>query len=411
MKAIIRRCTLALIMCGLSAAGMAQTEILNEGFSSLTLSGYNVSSLTNAGWTISNCCGTRNGGSNSSNVALKIEWSSDGKTAGSAKTPTRTYTGDAFLTFSHAYTNIDKPGKLDVTIDGGGSFEGGVNKLSFNANTYNATSFTPESIKITGFTSSTRIKFTVAVYNNNKNSIAIDDVKIVSTDGVSLLEASDNTETLTAYNGMTAHVTIRPLTGGIWNTMCLPFDVNMAAMEAALGENQDIKLRTYESYDAAKNVMNFTAVTGSIVIPAGTPFLVWLNTSVGSPKFDWVTVKNTDEQTITDNGVSFVGTYNPVNLSTDGTNLFLTKKNALAIPGAGTNQIKGMRAYISVPESMKFTANSARIAFIDEQPTAIETVESVGQQPVPATYSLSGQRVAQPKKGLYIVNGKLTLIK
>ena len=283
--------------------------------------------------------------------------------------------------------------------------------MSFDVNTYNATGFTPESIKITGFTSSTRIKFTVAAYNNNKNCIAIDDVKIVSTDGVSLLEASDNTATLNAYNGMTAHVTIRPLTGGIWNTLCLPFDVDMDAMEAALGEDQNIKLRTYDSFDATNNVMNFTPVTGSIVIPAGTPFLVWLKTSVESPKFDWVTVKNTAAKTVTDNNVSFVGTYNPVNLNTNGTHLFLTKSNTLAIPGAGTNQIKGMRAYISVPESMKFTANSARIAFIDEQPTAIETVESVGQQPVPATYSLSGQRVAQPKKGLYIVNGKLTLIK
>ena len=193
--------------------------------------------------------------------------------------------------------------------------------------------------------------------------------------------------------------------------MCLPFDVNMAAMEAALGDNQDIKLRKYSSYDATNKVMNFTQVTGSTVISAGTPFLVWLKTTVNNPKFEMVTINNTAAKKVKYNNVSFVGTYNPVNLNTDGTNLFLTKSNTLAIPGAGTNQIKGMRAYISVPESMKFTANSARIAFIDEQPTAIETVESVGLQPVPATYSLSGQRVAQPKKGLYIVNGKLTLIK
>ena len=58
----------------------------------------------------------------------------------------------------------------------------------------------------------------------------------------------------------------------------------------------------------------------------------------------------------------------------------------------------------------------ARIAFVDEQPTGIRTVETAeveaGSVPArAAVYSLSGQRLTQPKKGLNIVNGKLTLVK
>lgn len=407
----IKRSILLLIMCGVSAAGMAQTVILNENFNSIT--NFNTYTIPITGWTFNYCCGTYNVGAGSGDVALKMEWS--GSTAGSATTPACNYTGDAILTFSHAYTATDKRGKLTVSISRKGTFKDN-ETISFDVNTKSDTEFTPESIKIKGVTSSTKIKFTVAAYNNNKNCIAIDDVKIVSTDGVTLLEASNNNETLSTYNGMTAHVTIRPLTGSIWNTLCLPFDVDMAAMEAALGANQDIKLRTYSSYDTTNNVMNFAPVTGSTVISAGTPFLLWLNTSVASPKFDWVTVKNTAAKTVTDNGVSFVGTYNPTNLNTDGSNLFLTKSNTLAIPGTaeGQNRIKGMRAYISLSSNKSMAP--ARISFVDEQPTGIRTIETAeveaGSVPArAAVYSLSGQRLAQPKKGLNIVNGKLTLVK
>ena len=408
MKAIFRCCTLALIMCGVSAAGMAQEIIVAQSFNSLTVQ--EPASIT--GWDLSYCYGTNNApAGDSSNHALWIQTSgSYSGDFGYATTPIYDYSGDAILSFSHAYTG-DTSSKVTVSIQGGGHFEGNIDSKTYDVTVKNrssSSSFTKEVIRIIGFTNSTTITFTLA----SKNSyIVIDDVNIVSTEPLVLDEETNNSSKLSTYNGKTVHVTTRQFIGGIWNTMCLPFDVNMAAMEAALGDNQDIKLRKYSSYDATNKVMNFTQVTGSTVISAGTPFLVWLKTTVNNPKFEMVTINNTAAKKVKYNNVSFVGTYNPVNLNTDGTNLFLTKSNTLAIPGAGTNQIKGMRAYISVPESMKFTANSARIAFIDEQPTAIETVESVGQQPVPATYSLSGQRVAQPKKGLYIVNGKLTLIK
>jgi len=405
MKTTIKRCTLALIMCGMTAGSMAQTEVLNENFTEFSSINVNTKEFKN--WSLLYCLTIIN--VTSSNLALKIEW--DGNKAGYATTPALNYTGDAYLTFSHAYTANNKQGKVKVSVDGEGTFDNGASFLTFDVNTRNTVSFTPVSIKITGITSSTRIKFTVA--GTAGNNIAIDDVKIVSTDGITLLEGSDNTETLTAYNGYTAHVTTRNLVGGIWNTMCLPFNVDMTSMESALGENQNIQLRTYSSYDATNNAMNFTPVTGTTVITAGTPFLVWLETTPeNSPVFEWVTINNTAAKTITDNGVSFVGTYNPVDLNTDGTHLFLTKTNTLAIPGTGKNRMNGMRAYISVTESLAPTIGNARIAFLDV-PTAISAVKE--QQPATAVYNLSGQKVdgvgagpvpARLRKGLYIVNGK-----
>jgi hypothetical protein len=46
----------------------------------------------------------------------------------------------------------------------------------------------------------------------------------------------------------------------------------------------------------------------------------------------------------------------------------------------------------------------------DSQTTAIESVEKVASENG-VYYNIAGQRVAQPTKGLYIVNGKKVIIK
>ena len=63
------------------------------------------------------------------------------------------------------------------------------------------------------------------------------------------------------------------------------------------------------------------------------------------------------------------------------------------------------KAYLAVP-----TTNSAREAlWFGDDVTAIETVKT--QQADGQYFNLAGQRVAQPTKGLYIVNGKKVIIK
>ena len=200
--------------------------------------------------------------------------------------------------------------------------------------------------------------------------------------------------------------TTRTLIGDIWNTLCLPFNVTKETMETALG--QDVQLRTYTGY--ADNVMTFSEVTGDDVITAGTPFLLKLNTTVTNPTFNSVTVSNTAAQTVTHEGVRFIGTYSQKQLATDGTELFITTSGGLAIPTATGNVMNGMRAYIKVPESMKFTPNGVRLA-IDNETTSIQSVMTTSQPD--AVYNLSGQRLQQPRKGLNIVreNRKLIFIR
>ena len=235
----------------------------------------------------------------------------------------------------------------------------------------------------------------------------IDNIE-VSTDGITLDEQRNYQDAIDGAVGNTIDVrTKRTLTGGIWNTLCLPFDVTKATMEQALGANQDIQMCTYSSY--ANEEMTFSDATES-TITAGTPFLIKLNSTVTDPTFQTVTVKNTPAQTIEHGGVKFVGTYSPVTLNTDGTNLFITKSNDIAKPTADGTQMYGLRAYIDL--SGGSSSRPARITFGDDDATTITTTK---YSQTPATlYDLSGRRRpanTNSRRGLSIADGRLILTK
>lgn len=230
----------------------------------------------------------------------------------------------------------------------------------------------------------------------------IDDVLLVAPPTMALAENVDNGSTLVAYNGKIVDVaTTRTLRANIWNTLCLPFDVNRSVLNAAIGGGETM-MRTYSSY--ADNVMTFASVGDNDVIAAGTPFL--LKTSVGctNPVFRAVTIAATEPQTVTKGNVSFKGIFSPTALQTDGSDLFIGTDNCLYSPGAGTNTMNGLRAYIH-------TTAGARIGLaFDDETQAIGSVD-VAPQPQSVVYTLQGQRTTKARRGLYIQNGKKVILK
>ncbi len=71
------------------------------------------------------------------------------------------------------------------------------------------------------------------------------------------------------------------------------------------------------------------------------------------------------------------------------------------------------RAYITLDNFSNPSApalNSEFIPFFDEAPSGINTVQ-ISESKINGYYNLNGQRVAQPTKGLYIVNGKKVVLK
>lgn len=407
MKTNINRYLLAVLLCNAFIFGEAQ--IINEDFSGLEnreLVSKNVP-VSLADWEFSAFCKGTFIRNNTSNLALKIEGSetTNPYIEGYAITKKLDYEGCVYLSFIHSKTNSgDTNVKLDLTIINGGLFadnNSDTKTIPVTTHIANATA-TSESFLIIGTTTETKIKFSTP----EKKFIAIDDVKVMK--ATTLSESTNNNGTISEFDDkLVTMETIRTLTGGIWNTLCLPFDVTKATMEQALGENQDIQMCTYSSY--ANEEMTFSDATES-TITAGTPFLIKLNSTVTDPTFQTVTVKNTPAQTIEHGGVKFVGTYSPVTLNTDGTNLFITKSNDIAKPTADGTQMYGLRAYIDL--SGGSSSRPARITFGDDDATTITTTKH-SQMPT-TLYDLSGRRRpanTNSRRGLSIADGRLILTK
>ena len=71
--------------------------------------------------------------------------------------------------------------------------------------------------------------------------------------------------------------------------------------------------------------------------------------------------------------------------------------------------MKGLRAYIVVPEN--FDSSGARLMMDGETTAVSELVPSTERAKPEAAYNLKGQRVKNGRRGLYVINGKLTLVK
>lgn len=405
MKTNINRYLLAVLLCGFSAAAWSDEYVLiDEHFNTLTI---NHSNLVYNEWVLTDGCafGCQ---VDLENLALKIENQSS-TVKGYTNSPSLKYSGDVCLSFKYAKGQNDAPKEtgIKLTILNGGKFkENNKNEKTINVSTghQRVAFFEANDIEIIDATPTTRIQFSQATIDR---TFVIDDIKVTTViERITLNESADNSSILSANNNLLKNVQIkRTLTGAIWNTLCLPFDVTKATMEQALGENQDIQMCTYSSY--ANEVMTFADATET-TITAGTPFLIKLNSTVTDPTFQTVIVKNTPAQTIDHGGVKFVGTYSPVTLSTNGTNLFITKTNQIAKPTSAGTTMYGLRAYIDL--SGGSSSRPARITFGDDDATTITTTKH-SQMPT-TLYDLSGRRKsANSRRGLSIADGRLILTK
>ena len=181
----------------------------------------------------------------------------------------------------------------------------------------------------------------------------------------------------------------RTLSKDYWNTLTLPFSV--AAMEGSVRE-----------YDhASGSTMVFKNAS---TIEAGKPYLVKPADDISNPVYQHVTLASAPAQTVSDGGYSFVATYSPRSLASDQTELFLTTAGRLAYPSATSSALKGLRAYFQVPAG-------APVGLLFDDATGIIELSAQPTDGMPAIYNLNGQRIAQPKQGLYIINGKKIMIR
>ena len=228
---------------------------------------------------------------------------------------------------------------------------------------------------------------------------------------LALSETTDNANALTEWNGYEADVTLtRTLQTGGWNTFCVPFDLDTPT-------GWTVKQLTASTFNSGTGELTLTFADAA-GIEAGKPYLVKVSDAVVNPTFEGVTVSDGTTTTETDNA-DFVPVMNPTSLTGgDKTVLFVTGGNKLTYPTADGN-INGMRAYFQLKGDGASLARAFRMSF-DDNATGISQIEDGRLKMEDEVYDLQGRRMASSmfnsqssilKKGVYIVNGKKTIIK
>ena len=157
---------------------------------------------------------------------------------------------------------------------------------------------------------------------------------------------------------------------------------------------------------------NLTAVNGETItsssvdaIAANSPVMIKADAATYDFKASNVSITATANGEVT-NGL-LNGTYATTTAAAGANNYVLQKNgndvNFYLVTGTAAT-VKPFRAYL------KASGAGARALNLDlGETTGIETVKKADV--TTAVYSLSGQRVAAPQKGLYIVNGKKVIVK
>ena len=225
-------------------------------------------------------------------------------------------------------------------------------------------------------------------------------------DAVSLSDASDYTPTAKDYAKVTLN---RSFVEG-WNGVILPFDLT-TSVKTALGASA---VKTLDDATESAGAITLAFEDAALPIAAGTPVLVKLDNALesGYVVLNGVQIKTTAPttvaKTVAGNTFTLTGTYSEADL--EASEVYLVSNNKFYHKDAGVAlTAKPFRAYI-----IQTGASSARVLFnLDGEGETTAIVEVNGGMTVNRNefFNLAGQKVQNPTKGLYIVNGKKYIVK
>lgn len=392
MKQIYRHALLTLLFGATAAtAGAATGDIINEDFSGFTGLTANYTTSEKNGWTVHGC----STGAGAYSGTIKLEYVNNDYGNSYATTPTfssLTETCNAVMTFRYSNTNSNKA-SFTVKINNGGTFPDGTTiwtkEITSSSNTFKSTT-----LKLKGVNDHTTITFKLT--STNGGYFALDDVVISTADQVTLRDDVAN-----EFETKVADVTVgRTIQGGVWNTLCLPFNAGKNTIAQATGNAvEDVSLRTFSGF--SNNELTFAETD---TITAGTPFLIKVTKTSANPVFTLASLKgDATAQTVTYNGASMTGTLAPTDIGTTG--LFLTAGGELK-RASGSTTLKGLRAYFTVPAG----TTQARL-MLDDGATVIDMVEAVAADG--RWYAPDGRRYStqSTRRGIYIKDGKKIIIR
>ena len=193
---------------------------------------------------------------------------------------------------------------------------------------------------------------------------------------VVLRDTENNEVLLTNLNGSTTNVSVyRSLTGGMYNTLCLPFDVN--DLTGTPLENTTVwKYNGAEVKGEGDSKEIFLEFTEVISLEAGQPYLVEPAAEIEAPMvFNGVTISAINGSEVARSAVTMHGILHPTELEANNESiLFLVENNNLAWANV-TADMKGMRAYFQVNEPSLQSARTR--AYIRREPTVATDMENI----------------------------------
>ncbi len=187
-----------------------------------------------------------------------------------------------------------------------------------------------------------------------------------------------------------------------WNTICVPFELNPSILKTIFGKG----CKAYEFKGYSDGTLNFETAT---TFAAGYPYIIYVENA--QTNTDDIVLLNVNISRLTaqydsNNDAYFRGSYAPI-AAPDMNGLWGITSEGRIAKGTAEASIDGFRAYFELPS----TTTGAPLLSIDGGPaTRIHSIDN-GQLTIDNAYDLSGRRVAQPSKGLYIINGKKVILK
>ena len=216
------------------------------------------------------------------------------------------------------------------------------------------------------------------------------------------LTETEKKEITTGYSAVYDQVTLTRNFSEGWNTFVAPLSVSLSEF------GEGVKAYTFTGY--SDGTLNFSSVSGTSLDPA-TPYVIYIPEAIDNKVFVWnspvIYSSYVVEENIktTKDGATFQGTYAPIAAPNMEGKWGVTDEGRIA-QGSAAASIDGFRAYFELPAT-----TSAPMLSIDGGPaTPIDALRLIGMENG-VYYDLSGRRVAQPSKGLYIINGKKVILK
>ena len=229
----------------------------------------------------------------------------------------------------------------------------------------------------------------------------------------------DETSTVapSAENGVNVRVK-RAIKANSWSTICLPFAIPAEKLTAAFGEGVQVKDFTSWSSqeDTSGNIVGITIGFSPVAaMEANHPYLIKVNSSITAENgftVDDVDVTPTATPkkqvgTGKKKGV-FYGTY-VANTEVPEYNLFISSDRFYY--SNGSTKMKAFRGYFDLYDYLtSLDEAGARISIIDNDATGIANVRTISAENSDY-YDLLGRKVEDPRKGLYISNGRIVMKK